>query len=382
MFNTHHKRNNFIILLILIFINLELISQERCGTVKITRERESNYHVYKEKRRNVNQETDTWIKENYSNRNKSIIKIPVVVHVVWSNSNQNISDAQIESQINVLNQDYRRNNIDQINTPSVWQSIAADCEIEFCLAKIDPNGLPTNGINRVQTNHGSFGMNNDIHTSALGGADDWPNDDYLNIWVCDLESGLLGYATPPSNWIGDGDGVVIGYKYFGSIGTVQPPYNKGRTTTHEIGHWLNLDHVWGDTWGSNGCNADDNIADTPNQEEENYNCPGFPHNAAACNTSYGDMFMNYMDYTNDACMNLFTEGQKARMIAAINQYRPNMLNHNLCGSHTNISENLNVDKKVLKIIDLLGREINLSKTNNTLIYIYDDGSVEKKIIIK
>ena len=128
------------------------------------------------------------------------------MHVVWSNSNQNISDAQIESQINVLNQDYRRNNIDQINTPSVWQSIAADCEIEFCLAKIDPNGLPTNGINRVQTNHGSFGMNNDIHTSALGGADDWPNDDYLNIWVCDLESGLLGYATPPSNWIGDGDG--------------------------------------------------------------------------------------------------------------------------------------------------------------------------------
>ena len=123
--------------------------------------------------------------------------------------------------------------------------------------------------------------------------------------------------------------VVIGYKYFfGSIGTVQPPYNKGRTTTHEIGHWLNLDHVWGDTWGSNGCNADDNIADTPNQEEENYNCPGFPHNAAACNTSYGDMFMNYMDYTNDACMNLFTEGQKARMIAAINQYRPNMLHHN------------------------------------------------------
>ena len=103
---------------------------------------------------------------------------------------------------------------------------------------------------------------------------------------------------------------------------------------------------------------------------------------AACNTSYGDMFMNYMDYTNDACMNLFTEGQKARMIAAINQYRPNMLHHNLCGSHSNILENLNVEKKVLKIIDLLGREINLSKTNNTLIYIYDDGSVEKKIIIK
>ena len=373
-------KNIFFLLFFILFTEIDLMSQERCGTVQVTKNREIKYPAYKKNRKNVNIETDVWIKENYNN--KSIITIPVVVHVVWSNSNQNISDFQIETQINVLNQDYRRDNIDQINTPNVWQSIAADCEIEFCLAKIDPNGQESTGINRVQTNHGSFGMDNDIHTSSLGGADDWPNEDYLNIWVCDLEPGLLGYATPPSNWIGDGDGVVIGYKYFGTTGTVQAPYNKGRTTTHEIGHWLNLNHVWGDSWGANGCNADDNVSDTPNQEEENYNCPGFPHNAAACNTSDGDMFMNYMDYTNDACMNLFTEGQKARMLAAITQYRPNMLNHNLCNSHTNISESLINKKKLIKVIDFLGKELKINTSNKNCIYIYNDGSVEKKIILK
>ena len=118
---------------------------------------------------------------------------------------------------------------------------------------------------------------------------------------------------------------------FGTLGTVQAPYNKGRTSTHEVGHWLNLDHIW----GSGGNCGNDNVNDTPIQEEENYNCPAFPHNANSCGTSNsnGDMFMNYMDYTNDGCMNLFTLGQKARMIAAINQYRTNLLNNNLCNTN-------------------------------------------------
>ena len=175
----------------------------------------------------------------------SVYHIPVVVHVVWKTNAQNISDAQIQSQIDVLNNDYRRTNIDQINTPSVWQGIAADSEIEFCLASVDPNGQPTNGINRVQTTHGQFGMSNDIHTSSAGGADDWPNDDYLNIWVCDIANSLLGYASPPSNWIGSNDGVVVGYKYFGNSN--HTPYHKGRTATHEVGHWLNLEHIWSDS---------------------------------------------------------------------------------------------------------------------------------------
>ena len=358
---------------------LFLNAQERCGTTAITEKMMSENPEYANARSKVNQQTEKWIENHPNHSEKIIITIPVVVHVLYSNNNQNISDAQILSQIDVLNEDFRRTNIDAINTPSVWQSIAADSEIEFCMATTDPNGQPTDGINRVQTTHGAFGMNSDVHSTPAGGADDWPNDDYLNIWVCNIETGLLGYATPPSNWTGDGDGLVIGYQYFGRIGTVQPPYNKGRTATHEIGHWLNLDHVWGGGWGSCG---DDNVSDTPTQEQENYSCPGYPHNPNSCSTTNpeGDMFMNYMDYTNDACMNLFTNGQKTRMLAAINQYRPNMLNHDLCAGTVGVSETLNQKRELIKIVDVLGRTTTNQPTNTPLFYIYNDGSVEKKII--
>ena len=124
---------------------------------------------------------------------------------------------------------------------------------------------------------------------------------------------------------------MIGYRYFGTTGVVQAPYNKGRTATHEVGHWLNLDHIWGDSnCGNDQCN------DTPVQQSSNYGCPNFPSTSNCTgNGNNGDMFMNYMDYTNDACMNMFTNDQKSRMIAAINQYRPNLLSHNLCSGSTN-----------------------------------------------
>ena len=372
---------NKILTIILIGATLFLNAQERCGTTAVTEKMMIDYPEYAKARAKVNSQTMQWI-ENHPNYNeKTIITIPVVVHVVWKTNTHNISDAQIQSQIDALNKDYRRTNIDAINTPNVWQGIAADTEIEFCLATKDPNGLPTNGIDRVQTTHGSFGMDNDIHTTSDGGADDWPNDDYLNIWVCNIESGLLGYASPPSNWIGDGDGLVIGYQYFGRIGSVQAPYHKGRTATHEIGHWFNLDHVWGGGWGSCG---DDNVIDTPTQEQENYGCEAYPHNPNSCNTSNtkGDMFMNYMDYTNDACMNMFTNGQKTRMLAAINQYRPNMLDHDLCAGTVGVSETLNQKRELIKIVDFLGRETTNQPRNTPLFYIYNDGSVDKKIIIE
>tara|TARA_Y100001954_G_scaffold106727_1_gene115902 strand:- start:3852 stop:5606 length:1755 start_codon:yes stop_codon:yes gene_type:complete len=306
------------------------ITNEKCGTSIITQNLEKKYPEYKKQRSKVNEQTEYWISKN-SNKQNSIITIPVVVHVVWNTNQENISDAQIFSQIDILNQDYRRTNIDAINTPAVWNSIAADTEIEFCLANTDPNGNFTNGITRTQTSQTSFSIQNDgMKSSSSGGIDPWPQDDYLNIWVCDLSGGILGYATPPSGFNNPNDGVVVGYRYFGNTGVVQAPYNKGRTTTHEVGHWLNLDHVW----GSFGNCGNDNVNDTPIQEEANYSCPSFPHNTNSCNTtnSNGDMFMNYMDYTNDACMNMFTNGQKNRMISAINQYRPNLLNHNLCSN--------------------------------------------------
>ena len=224
-------------------------------------------------------------------------------------------------------------------------------------------------------------MNGDpVMSSSSGGADPWDQDSYLNIWVCDLGSGLLGYASPPSSWPNPNDGVVIGYRYFGNTGTAQPPYHKGRTATHEIGHWLNLEHVWG-AWGSCG---NDQVSDTPVQEMENYSCPSFPSTSICSgqsNTPNGDMFMNYMDYTNDACMNLFTEGQKSRMIAAINQYRPNLLSHSLCqGGVSAINQDITSSKKIVKIIDVLGR-VTHERKNTPIFYIYENGNVERKIII-
>ena len=304
--------------------------QNRCSTDEYVDILEKEFPLYKELRSKVNIQTNRWIESNYNNNSKSIITIPVVVHVVWNTSAENISDQQIFSQIDVLNADYRRTNVDAIMTPSVWQGIAADTEIEFCLATVDPNGAFTSGITRTQTSQTSFSIQtNAMKSTSSGGIDPWDQDKYLNIWVCDLSGGILGYATPPSSFNNPYDGVVVGYRYFGTLGTVQAPYNKGRTCTHEVGHWLNLDH----TWGSGTC-GNDNVNDTPLQEEANYSCPAFPHNANSCGTSNsnGDMFMNYMDYTNDGCMNLFTQGQKARMIAAINQYRPDLLNHNLCNT--------------------------------------------------
>ena len=326
--------------LILLF-SATLFAQERCGTTDYLHFLENNHPEIMDEKINLEKGIQEWIKDNANYQLKSIITIPVVVHVVYNSPQQNISDQQIQSQITVLNNDYRRTNIDAMMTPSVWTSVAADCEIEFCLTSTDPNGNNTNGITRTQTSQSSFSMQGDpVKDASSGGKDAWPNDDYLNIWVCNLGSSLLGYATPPFGNIGSDDGVVIGYNYFGTQGTVQSPYNKGRTTTHEVGHWLNLEHLWGGSWGSCG---NDNVNDTPIQEEENYGCPAFPHNANSCGTTNadGDMFMNYMDYTNDACMNMFTQGQKTRMIAAINQSRQNLLNHNLCDNVTSAIDKIN-----------------------------------------
>lgn len=370
-------------ILIILLSTSTMFAQERCGTTQYLQMLENSKPKIATKRAKLEKDIQKWIKENPDYQQKTIITIPVVVHIVYASPQQNITDAQVQSQIDVLNKDYRRTNIDVIMTPSVWQSIAADCEIEFCLTSTDPNGNNTNGITRTQTSQSSFSMQGDpVKDASSGGKDAWPNDDYLNIWVCNLGSSLLGYATPPFGNIGSDDGVVIGYNYFGTQGTVQSPYNKGRTTTHEVGHWLNLEHLWGSGWGSCG---NDNVNDTPTQEEENYGCQAFPHNANSCNTtnSNGDMFMNYMDYSNDGCMNMFTQGQKTRMIAAINQSRQNLLNHNLCGSGTTFIDEVNTTERTLiKIVDVLGKEVtNSLQFNKALFYIFDDGSVEKKIRI-
>lgn len=223
-----------------------------------------------------------------------------------------------------MNEDFRRLNSDRFNTPSAFSSVAADIEIEFRLARIDPNGNPTTGITRTETSITGFSWTqNDVKSSNTGGRNAWNTQRYLNIWVCNINQPIpvLGYAQFPFDFAisPNTDGVVIDYKYFGKEGNTVSPFNKGKTTTHEIGHWLNLFHIWGDDDIENGicdtseCSGTDHVDDTPNQGERNYGCPSFPKVDCCTSSSSGVMFMNYMDYTDDACMNLFTNGQKERM---------------------------------------------------------------------
>ncbi len=249
--------------------------------------------------------------EHVNDDQRSLVIIPVVVHVVWKTTAENVSDARVMAQIDQLNLDYSRANSDAGNTPSAFTGVAANTDIQFCLAQRDPDGNPTTGIDRRQTSVNSFSTNDNVKHYSNGGSDAWPRDSYLNLWVCDLSGGLLGYSQFPGGPAGT-DGVVVLY---GSVGSLTVPgtensYQYGRSATHEVGHWMNLLHIWGDD--GNACNGSDQVADTPNQGGPNYGCPSFPH-VSCSNGPNGDMYMDYMDYADDNCMNLFTNGQASRM---------------------------------------------------------------------
>jgi hypothetical protein len=289
-----------------------------CGTSEIHKRLLETIPDYASNRRAIETHTMAWTRMRSSiARAPRIITIPLVVHVVYSSQEQNISDAQIKSQLCVLNDDYRKRNADNGLVPTVFQTLAADTHVEFRLACRDPKGNRTDGITRTKTNVESFSDDERVKSGATNGIDSWPTDKYLNVWVCKLSGGLLGYAQfpggPPTT-----DGVVITFTAFGTLGTATPPFDRGRTATHEIGHWLDLYHIWGDdSFLPDKCSGSDNVADTPNQEGMNYGCPKFPHISCG-NGPNGDMFMNYMDYTDDVCMKMFTLGQAIRIEASLN----------------------------------------------------------------
>jgi len=245
-----------------------------------------------------------------------VTTIPVVVHVVYNTASENISKAQIDSQIAVLNRDYRATNPDKSKVPSVWKGFVANTRVQFVLATKDPNGKPTTGVTRTKTARKSFSDDNGVKSAAGGGIAGWPSTRYLNIWVCSLGSDLLGYAQFPGG-PKKTDGVVILNTAFGTKGTATKPFNLGRSATHEIGHWLNLRHIWGDT---EDCSGSDFVADTPNAAGPNFGKPKFPH-VSCSNGPNGDMFMNYMDYVDDDSMCMFTTQQVTRMQAALDGAR-------------------------------------------------------------
>src|ERR1051325_3769445 len=249
---------------------------------------------------------------------QSTVTIPVVVHVLYnaSNTNANISVGQILSQVQVLNRDFSRTNADTANTPAPFRPVAANAGIQFCLAQRDVNGNPTSGIERRQTSIVTFTANDAMKHFAQGGLDAWDVTRYLNIWVVDFgNSGLLGYGEFPTGNPSQTYGAVVQYNAFGNTGNVISPYDMGRTCTKEVSHCLNLYHIWGDD--GNACTGTDYCADTPNQAGSTFGCYTFPHTDACTPTGNGIMFENYMDYSDDACLNLFTQNQSTRMNAVL-----------------------------------------------------------------
>ncbi len=290
-------------------------SYKRCGSTEVlTRQLKADPGMM-QRMQQIEQFTNNFITQQKSTQRQSVngnattatVTIPVVFHVVYNTTAQNVSDAMIQSQLAVLNADYGGTNADISSLPSVFSGIkAGNTGIQFCLAQRTPTGAVTTGIVRKSTTVTSFIDDDKVKKSSTGGDDAWDATKYLNIWICNLGGGLLGYAQFPGGTAAT-DGVVILYSSL--PGGASTPYNKGRTMTHEVGHWLNLRHIWGDA----NCGSD-LVSDTPTQQTSNYGCPAFPH-VTCSNGANGDLFMNYMDYTDDACMYMFSAGQSARMNA-------------------------------------------------------------------
>ncbi len=306
------------------------------------------------------QEIDSLIQQSLNSQKSTsivtpVLIIPVIVHVLYHNIAENISNEQIKSQIDVLNEDYTAINSTIIDVPSVWQNLINDSKIRFQLAKQDPLGNFSDGITRTLTSKVEFAYNDtSIFFDSAGGKNAWPDSSYLNIWVCSLKDNVLGFAALPGT-SPFRDGIVIINSAFGRIGLLKKPYNLGRTTTHEIGHWLSMRHIWGDDNGA--CNPDptqgDGIADTPDQGDSHFRCPGFPSLDNCSTVSPGVMYMNYMDYTDDKCMMFFTVDQTKKMYTTLDVARSSIKNSNGKISLNSINKELSIDS-ILSPVTLAG----------------------------
>ncbi len=306
----------------LAFLPILTFGQDRCEVLQHPLQNASDFEVWIQSK--IQDKRIRTLAQGLEQAAEEIATIPVVIHVIHNGEaigeESNISDAQVLSQVQVLNADFRRLNADTINTPMEFLDRASDPGIEFVLAKQDPEGLPTTGIIRTKGSRTSWRSSNHTELASLSF---WPSEDYFNIWVTNLATPLLGYAQFPiseldgldeSNVDPNVDGVVIGHRYFGSeeIGDfpiLTSPFNGGRTTTHEIGHFFGLRHVWGDVLDLAGCQVDDFVADTPLSNSNYLGCADHPQ--SSCGSV--DMTSNYLYFSDDACMNLFSLGQTERM---------------------------------------------------------------------
>ena len=327
--------------------NKDEVNYRRCGTLEYEqylRSKDPMYDIKKEEVMKTIAAKEKEIEAAKANGNPQPFAsyiIPIVVHVVWNTTAENVSDAKVNAMIAQLNADWARTNSDAGNTPAVWQPpVAANMEIQFCLATTDPSGNPTTGIIHKNTSVTTFPIG-DVQSNATGGSDPWDVNKYLNIWSCDLGGGLLGYGQFPP--ISSSYGTAVNYCTVGSLtnpGTCGA-FAYGRTLSHEIGHCFMLSHIWADDNGA--CTSSDNVADTPNQADATSGCFSFPHTDACSPTSPGIMYMNYMDYSDDMCYNMFTTGQKTRCQSAISSYLMTIANNAsvVCGPAAALDAGIN-----------------------------------------
>ncbi|MCE6987787.1 M43 family zinc metalloprotease [Dyadobacter sp. CY323] len=254
------------------------------------------------------------------------VTIPVVFHVVLNRQSQ-VTDAQIMAQLDTINKDYAGTNSGAALIPEHFKSLFGQSGIQFCLAQRTPDDAPSTGIVRYTTTRSTFDYTTNLLKHAeSGGADAWDPDRYLNIWICDLSGGTLGYATFPDDGVPDEQGVAIDYASL--PGGAATSYNRGKTLTHELGHYFNLRHIWGDDNG--GCTGSDEVEDTPNQGNSTSTCRTGIMTDNCTQTSPGIMYQNYMDYTPDGCLAMFTKMQVARMEASFTRSRASLAMSNAC----------------------------------------------------
>ena len=284
--------------------------QRRCGAMAAHMMLLERFPSYRANQMRLEDATTRQRERRIDLKTAKIVTIKTVVNVVYKTTEQNVSTAQINSQIKALNKDFRASNPDKSKTPAAWTGLVTDARIQFKLVK----------VTRTKTNEDDFSFNDGVKSPSTGGIAPFSPKTHLNLWVCALRDNLLGYAQFPGGPQST-DGVVINYLALGTSGTAESPFDLGRTATHEIGHYFNLRHIWADT---PDCGGSDMVPDTPNCAGPNTGMPTFP--TITCNNGpNGDMFVNYMDYTDDAGMFMFTTQQVLRMRTALETERSGLM---------------------------------------------------------
>lgn len=272
----------------------------------------------------MKQDTDARISQPNARVEGTTYYIPIVFHIVLTNPNL-VTDAQIQAQLDTLNKDYAGLNGDSVKIPAAFKSLYAKGNIQFKMATRTPDDVATTGITRTVAGKSSYAYtDNSVKYTALGGKDNWDPTRYVNVWLTNISGGILGYATFPGSSVAAEQGIVVLYSSL--PGGTATRYNKGRTLSHEMGHYFFLYHIWGDDGGA--CSGSDDVGDTPNQADQTAGCPTGIQLDNCSSASPGFMYENFMDYTDDACMVMFTKQQATRMETALLTNRAALLNSN------------------------------------------------------